>query len=124
METRSLKKEERLRLRRDFDRVFSKGESVKNEYLRVVFTKNEIGFRRIGVVVRRKIGKAVYRNRLRRLIKEVFRNNKDIFPESVDVVFLVRDGLKGMEKGMNYWKMLEMVRDVLNKMKEEARWER
>ncbi len=114
MEARRLRREERLRLRRDFDRVFSEGRSVHDENLRIVYVENGLGYPRFAVVVRKKLGKAVYRNRLKRLIREVFRLNKEKFP-SVDMVFVVRDGLKG-RKNIKYWDVERIVLKLLEKM--------
>jgi ribonuclease P protein component len=37
--------------------------------------------RRLGVTIRKKTGGAVIRNRMRRLVKEFYRLNKDLFPD-------------------------------------------
>ena len=115
METRRLTRQERLRLRRDFDRVFSEGKSVYNDYLRLVYIKNGLDHPRIAVVVRKKIGKAVFRNRLRRLVKEVYRLNKEKFPK-IDAVFVFRDKAKNL-KGIKYRDMEKIVLDLVEKLR-------
>ncbi len=119
METRRLRKEERLRLRKDFDRIFSFGRSVSDENLRIIFVKNGLGIRRIGIIIRKKIGKAVFRNRLRRLVKEVFRLNKEKFPKGYDYVFIVREGLKG-RRDIKYFEMEEIILKLLERLKCEG----
>jgi ribonuclease P protein component len=115
VETRRLTKEERLRLRRDFDRIFSQGRSVHNAYLRLVYIENGLDHPRIAIVVKKKIGKAVFRNRLRRLVREVYRLNKEKFP-NVDVVFVFRDRAKDLKKP-SYWDMERIVLDLVEKMR-------
>ena len=115
METRRLTREERLRLKRDFKRVFTEGRSVSNEYVRLVYKENGLGHPRIAVVVRKKIGKAVYRNRLRRLVKEFYRLNKEKFP-NYDVVVLFREKSKNL-KGAKLDDIGEILTELLEKLK-------
>lgn len=48
---------------------------------------------RLGIVASRKMGKAVQRNRAKRLVRESFRRNWSLFPPCVDVVVIVRSGI-------------------------------
>jgi ribonuclease P protein component len=43
--------------------------------------RNEQGEKKLGITVRKKTGVAVVRNRMRRLVKEFYRHNKDLFPD-------------------------------------------
>ncbi len=115
METRRLTKEERLRLKRDFRRVFTKGKSVSNDYVRLVYLENGLDHPRIAVVVRKKIGKAVFRNRLRRLVKEFYRLNKERFP-NYDVVVLFREESKNL-KGVKLDDIGKILTELLEKLK-------
>ncbi len=47
---------------------------------------------RLGISVQKKTGNAVRRNRVKRLFREVFRLNRDLFPSPCDIVFTVRPG--------------------------------
>ncbi len=51
---------------------------------------------RVGVTVTKKIGCAVERNRVKRLVREVFRTHVDYFPPSHDVIFIARHGAPGL----------------------------
>lgn len=46
----------------------------------------------MGVTVTKKIASAVGRNRVKRLVREAFRRNKERFPEHTDVVVVARHG--------------------------------
>ena len=52
--------------------------------------KNTLSVRKIAVSIRKKTGNAVVRNRMRRLAKEFFRLNKDIFVEHSDNLIKVK----------------------------------
>jgi len=45
---------------------------------------------RLGVAVGRKVGRAVRRNRIKRLVREVFRRNRDELRRPCDVVVVAR----------------------------------
>ena len=56
----------------------------------LVFAPNERGFTRVGVVVSKKVNKtAVGRNRIRRRIYEVLRQNFELLPKKTDYIFVV-----------------------------------
>lgn len=48
--------------------------------------------RRVGITVTRRIGGAVVRNRVRRLVREAYRLNKAKFPEHCELVVVARNG--------------------------------
>jgi ribonuclease P protein component len=47
---------------------------------------------RIGVTVTRRVAGSVGRNRIKRLVREVFRRNRRLFPQECDTVVLARTG--------------------------------
>ena len=49
---------------------------------------------RIGIVTTKKVGNAVRRNRVRRLIREFFRLNREKIKRSEDLVVIVRPGTR------------------------------
>src|SRR5918993_5272058 len=51
---------------------------------------NDLGHPRIGLSVSRKVGTAVRRNRIRRLLREAFRLMQHDFPRGYDLVLVVR----------------------------------
>ncbi|MGC9321375.1 MAG: ribonuclease P protein component [Kosmotogaceae bacterium] len=98
LKDQSLSKNERLRRKADFDRVFKKGKSIVDPFFVVLYVKNGLPFSRIGVSIKRKFGKANLRNRLRRLVKEVYRTNKSAFPNGYDILFIARKDLSDLFK--------------------------
>jgi ribonuclease P protein component len=50
----------------------------------------EPGDVRLGITVSKKVGPAVTRNRVKRLVREAFRVRKALFGEGLDVVFIAK----------------------------------
>jgi ribonuclease P protein component len=111
-----LSKKERLTLNRDFERVFKEGKKIWiDRYLLIIYTPNKFGYRRLGLVVSSKLGKACERNRVKRLLREVFRRNKELFPESSDLVIIPHPSIKNMD----YWKILKILKSYLSRERSE-----
>lgn len=83
---------ERLRKSADFRRVYDRRAAASDELLLVYAAENDLDRRRVGISVSRKWGKAVRRNRIKRLLREAFRLNKTALPEGVDLVLIPRTG--------------------------------
>ena len=75
----TLTKDERLK-RGDFRGTRWNKHGETPHFLLLVH-RNGQGQRKLGVTIRKKIGGAVVRNRMRRLVKEFYRLNKDLFPD-------------------------------------------
>lgn len=66
-------KQDRLRKRREYLEVYAKGDKVRTQYFFLYRLRNELGRNRLGLTVSRKIGKTVFRNKLKRQLREIFR---------------------------------------------------
>lgn len=88
----SLKKKERIRKRSEFSSIARFGERYHTKHFMVVFNPNNLGIGRVGISVSKKVGSPVKRNRVKRLIREVFRLNKKDLPYSHDVLVVAKEG--------------------------------
>lgn len=82
---------ERVRKRPDYQAVQSSGRKVPTQHFLLFFLPHA-SVRRMGVTVTKKIASAVGRNRVKRLVREAFRRNKERFPQHTDVVVVARHG--------------------------------
>ena len=89
---KSLTKEERLKRKSDFDRVFAVGKRKSCSGARLVYAPNGNQYSRFAVCPVRKYGSAVERNRAKRICRELFRTTKDTIAPGYDIVFVIYPG--------------------------------
>ncbi|MEZ0329380.1 MAG: ribonuclease P protein component [Dissulfuribacterales bacterium] len=77
----NLTRNERLRRQGDFTNIFKNGKRIKLPGLTLIYVSNGLKWHRIGIGIGRKFGKAVQRNRAKRVLREFYRRNKDMFDE-------------------------------------------
>ncbi|GGE00612.1 ribonuclease P protein component [Paenibacillus nasutitermitis] len=88
----------RLRNREDFSRIYRHGKSFANSQFVVYWSRQyKSDPFRLGVSASKKIGNAVVRNRMRRLVKEIVRQNSDKLIVQLDFIIIVRKPAVGMK---------------------------
>jgi len=86
-----MQKSYRLQKNEHFQQVFKKGNSIANRQLVLYFMPNsDQDTFRLGISVSKKIGHAVIRNRIKRLLKEAVRAEAEQIPGGYDLILIVR----------------------------------
>jgi ribonuclease P protein component len=86
-----LRRRERVLDSADFRRAFERRRAVSDAWLVVHGRLNGLDHARLGVTVPRKVARrAVARNRIKRLVREAFRRQKDRFAPGVDLIVVPR----------------------------------
>jgi ribonuclease P protein component len=83
---RSFPKEARLRTEADFERVYARRCKTGDGTLLLFGARNDLGMARLGVSVSRRLGGAIVRNRLKRLLREAFRRCRGELPAGLDLI--------------------------------------
>jgi len=87
---RSLRSFERIERKRDFRRAYENGKRIGGRLFIAYVVRRRSGPLRVGVVASRRVGCAVVRNRAKRVLREVFRNNRPSEEIAADVVLIAR----------------------------------
>ena len=84
----TLKRNERIRRRPEYQRIQKNGIRTHGRYLTLLILPNDLSRSRLGVTASRRLGRAVLRNRAKRLARELFRRTKS--NAGLDVIVLPR----------------------------------
>ena len=91
-----MKKTKMMKKNYEFKQVFQKGKYISGKYIEAVIKENtknkEINF--LGLAISVKIAKAVKRNYIKRLIREVYRLNENNLNTGYSIVFLWKKNQK------------------------------
>lgn len=91
MADESFPKQEHILKRREYKQIEkAKTARVVTDHLIILIAPHAQTHARIGITVSKKIGNAVKRNRFKRLLREIYRKNKDLFSPGHDYVLIAR----------------------------------
>ena len=107
---------DRLKKRYEFRRVQLSGRRIHTPHFLIVVQPNALDNTRLGITVTKKVGTAVQRNRIKRVVREVFRRNRSLFPTGHDVVFIAKRDAAGID----YDRALGEVRRASRRLAREA----
>ena len=73
----------------EYHKVYESGKRLKGRHFSLIYAPNGRGQNRLGISVHG-VKRAVRRNRIKRIIREYFRHNRNFLCPPVDVIFAVR----------------------------------
>ncbi|PRX31860.1 ribonuclease P protein component [Orenia metallireducens] len=82
--------DKKLKKTYEFKKVYKYGKSIADRYIVLYVLHNSSSERKVGYSVSKKIGKAVVRNRIKRVFREAYRHNKDKLITGIDIVLIAR----------------------------------
>ncbi len=110
------RRKDRLRKRFEFRQAQLHGRRIHTRHFLIVVRPNELQNTRLGITVTKKVGTAVERNRIKRVVREVFRRNRAMFPAGHDVVFIAKRGAAAID----YAAALDELTRASRKLRPEA----
>ena len=116
-----MKRANRLSRSRDFDAVYRQGRSVSSRFLVLYwFPQEDPAEPRFGLSVPRSVGGAVERNRLKRQLRELWRERLDRVEPGHDYVLIVRPGVPEAVAANGFAWLGERIDEVLAMTKAAA----
>jgi len=113
----SFPKSKRLVTNRQFKAVLARNLRVSNGLLTLFVAENDCDYPRLGISVGSSFGSAVVRNRLKRLLREAFRQNQGQIPAGFDYLVMPRPSLRdGVEFEQVKASLLTLVNAAVGKL--------
>jgi ribonuclease P protein component len=112
---------DRVRRRGEYRRIQTRGTKVHSRRFLWMVHPSLVGadHARLGVVVTKKLGSAVRRNRIKRVLREVFRRHRELFPSASDVVAIAKHGLD--VDALGFQDLVDEVRSAQSNLQRAAR---
>ena len=123
----SFPKSKRLVSNGQFKAVLAFNLRVSNGLLTLYMAKNDCGYPRLGVSVGKACGNAVVRNRLKRLLREAFRQSQYRIPPDFDYLLMISPqwlkklNKSGPKRAAKHLKFEQMKASLLNLVTEARR---
>ncbi len=85
----------RLKNRSDFERLRREGQVQSHSWMLLSYAPNHLENNRYGFITSKRLGKAITRNRTRRLLRESVRHVHPNLLQGYDIILIARYGLVG-----------------------------
>ena len=102
-------KKQRILIRREFDEVFAIKNSASDQNIIIYIKFNTSQYNRLGIVIGKKVGNAVKRNRFKRIVREAFRVSDFEADCCFDMVVLPRKPLNNELLSTDIEKSLQLL---------------
>lgn len=97
----------------EFKNLFSKGKFYGGKYINMYIRETSSYYNRFGIAISKKQGKAVYRNRIKRLIRENYKIYEDRIKQGSHVLIIINKNRDIKE--ISYYNINEDFEKIFNK---------
>lgn len=109
----NMKKAQIVKKSKDFNRIIGKREGKSNNYF--IINKEKGSNTKFGITFTKHIGNAVTRNKLKRRIKSIIDNNKNIYDKNTTYIIIAKKNVLDLK----YNEMEKELVNLFNKLKGE-----
>ena len=106
-----MKKYEIVKEHKQFDDIIATGKYKKNKNFLIYNKESNLLIPRFGIAVGKKIGNAVTRNKLKRQIRMIINNNKNLFKNGKDYIIIVKRSSLELTFQQMTDSMLELIKE-------------
>jgi len=106
-----------IRKTKSFKTVYSSGRQAVNAFFVMYVMANDTDSNRLGVTVSKKVGKAVIRNRVKRMVKEVFRLKAEDIGQGFDIVVVARPAVGELPRDGFFHKVDKALESLFGRLK-------
>lgn len=92
----------KIKKNREFTSIYNNSKKVYTRYIIIFIQENKKNEQRFGFVASKKTGNAVQRNRIKRLLREAVRLNRDKFKENTNYILVGKSVLKEKLSTLSY----------------------
>lgn len=105
-----MKKYEIVKEHKEFDDIIANQNTKKNKYCIIYNKESNYEYPRFGIAVGKKVGNAVIRNRMKRKVRAIVTNNKNLFPKGKDYIII----LKRSSLDISFQQLEKSILDLIN----------
>lgn len=109
-----LPKPNRLKKKKEFERVLRRGKGLKEDFLVLKVIKNNLLRTRVGLIVGKKVSKkATLRNKIKRRLKALIMAKISEIEKGFDIILIAKPGLEHKD----FWEIAEILNTLLKRAK-------
>ena len=108
-----MKKKNIIKKNEDFSRIINKRQRVSSRSLAIYYQKNKVIYPRFGISVGKKLGNAVFRNRVRRQVRSVLHEKLKTFNLPLDCIIMIRKTVEPLP----YLELEKELTSLINRLK-------